>query len=390
MSTRQLLLLLAGLGLLFALSLCGHHATVRAAGEDARIRTWYLSSYQQEQSKNYAAAITSLTDVPDSYLLELRLGWLYYLKGSYSSAITHYQAAIKREPDSIEARLGYLLPLLALGKHQDVHTVARFVLAIDGENYLANLRLAYSLRMNMKNDQALDILGRMAKRYPTDTSVLIEQALNYTAMNQRETALPLYNQVLLLDQSNTIAKPYADNTGVTQRKCYYSSYSSEQTRDYATALTAIANLPKGYLVELRRGWLCYLKGDYVEAVAHYRTSIELSPDSLEAKNGCLLPMLAAQDYPAAVTLAESVLASDKYNYLANLRLAVALRLHKDTARASAIVNHMVQLYPTDVSLLTEQGQDAQLNGKHDTALQIFNQILLLDPTNATAKTQLGN
>ena len=74
----------------------------------------FAVSYTQEAAKNYAGAITALADAPDSYVVELRLGWLHYLKGNYTSAETHYKAAVKKNADALEAKVGYLLPLLAL------------------------------------------------------------------------------------------------------------------------------------------------------------------------------------------------------------------------------------------------------------------------------------
>jgi len=389
MRKQRWLLVLAGLGILCVLTLCMGLSVSRAEGDDERERACFLASYQQELAKNYDGAITSLAGVPDSYLAQLRLGWLHYMKGNYASALTAYASAIKKCPDSIEARLGDLLPLLAKEDHPAVEKVAQQILGVDSVNYLASLRLAYSLRLQKKNDQALEVLDRMVKRYPTDTSLRIEQALNYTAKGQRETALPLYNGVLLLDPYNATAKPYADAAGKAVRENFSKSYTCEGAKDYTGALAAIANMPKSYLVELRRGWLCYLKGEYPEAVTHYRAAIDTMPTSTEAKLGSLLPMLAAQDYTETVVMARKVLADDKENYLANLRLAYALRLQKETKQAAAILERLVQHYPTDVSLLTEQGLVAQANEDHDAAVQIFNKVLMLDPTNETAKAQLG-
>ncbi len=349
----------------------------------------FAVSYTQEAAKNYAGAITALADAPDSYVVELRLGWLHYLKGNYTSAETHYKAAVKKNADALEAKVGYLLPLLALGNWKEAEKIARQVLDVDPGNYYATLRLAYALRWDKKYDDALELLARPRKRYPTDVSLLLEEALSRSAKGDRETAVLLYNQVLLLDPDNTLAKPFADEAGHAQRECFNASYKCEANKDYAGALTAIAAQPAEYLPELRRGWLCYLKGDYPTAVTHYRAAIAAAPESLEARVYGLLPMLAAEDYTEAVTMAESALELDKEHYLVNLRLAYALRLQKQTAKAVTIVNRLLPRFPTDVSLLTEQGLDAALAGDKTDTARIFHIVLMLDPTNATAKAQLG-
>ena len=115
------------------------------------VRECYRSSYQYERAQAYSDAIKALLshygNSPQSYTANLRLGWLHYLSGQYASAARHYQRAIKTAPDSIEAKLGYTLPLLAQGRYRDVETVTRQILEVDRGNYLANLRQAFALRM---------------------------------------------------------------------------------------------------------------------------------------------------------------------------------------------------------------------------------------------------
>ena len=81
------------------------------------IRDCYQSSYRYEQAQAYDDAVRALLlhyeSRPQSYTVNLRLGWLYYLSGKYASSERHYQTAIKVAPDSLEAKIGYTLPLLA-------------------------------------------------------------------------------------------------------------------------------------------------------------------------------------------------------------------------------------------------------------------------------------
>ncbi|MEZ4765017.1 MAG: hypothetical protein R3C26_18115 [Calditrichia bacterium] len=84
---------------------------------DAEIRDAYYKSYNYEKIQNYSDAINTLMPVynefPNTYTVNLRLGWLYYLIPNYANAISHYDRSIKISPYSLEAKLGRLLPLLA-------------------------------------------------------------------------------------------------------------------------------------------------------------------------------------------------------------------------------------------------------------------------------------
>ncbi len=82
---------------------------------EAQIKDAYYKSYTYEKMQDYENAINALSSVlneyQDGYTVNLRMGWLYYLKTNYANSISHYQTAIKAAPSSIEAKLGYLNPL---------------------------------------------------------------------------------------------------------------------------------------------------------------------------------------------------------------------------------------------------------------------------------------
>ena len=181
-----------------------------AALSELDIRDAYHKSYRYERSQNYADAIKALSPVitafPQAYTVNLRLGWLNYLIGAYATARTHYQTAIKTAPDSLEAKLGHTLPLLAQERYDEAEIAAKQVLRIDPSNYLANLRLAFAFRMLKKFEAAEDLLNRMLVLYPTDVSLLTEYALVKLARNQNPDAKRVFNDILTLDPENVIAK----------------------------------------------------------------------------------------------------------------------------------------------------------------------------------------
>ena len=61
-------------------------------------------SVSEEQGGNYGKAIEFIArlydDYKDNYIVNLRLGWLYYLKGSYLNAIAELQDSLALEPDN--------------------------------------------------------------------------------------------------------------------------------------------------------------------------------------------------------------------------------------------------------------------------------------------------
>ena len=193
----------------FAVSAVTAQSTVVRMTDDD-IREAYHKSYQYERTQNYPDAVKALTLLhqayPEGYTVNLRLGWLYYLSGNFANAKVHYQTVIKVAPSSVEAKLGFMLPMLAQARYKDVEAMAKQVMEIDHSNYLANLRLAIALRMQKKFDQAEEVAMRMLVLYPTDLGFLTQLGLIKIAQKDPESATQLFTDILTLDPENVTAK----------------------------------------------------------------------------------------------------------------------------------------------------------------------------------------
>ena len=180
--------------------------------DDAAIREAYHNSYAYERVENYDDAIRSmlpvLRDYPETYTVNLRLGWLYYLNKKYANALEHYEKAIKIAPASIEAKLGHLLPLLAQARYAEVEREAFQILNVDFYNYYGNMRLIYALRMLHKYEAAEKVVLKMLAIYPIDVIFLTEYALIRHGQGDTDTAVKVFYDVQILDPENPTAKDF--------------------------------------------------------------------------------------------------------------------------------------------------------------------------------------
>ena len=180
------------------------------------IRGAYYKSYGYEKTQNYEEAIKAMAPVagayPQGYTVNLRLGWLYYLSGNHANAKLYYQNAMKTAPASIEAKLGYTLPLLAQERFTDAEAIANEIIRVDPSNYYANLRLAFALRLQKKFAAAEEVLNRMLPLYPTDVKFLTELGLVKVGQDQREAAQRIFADVVILDPENVVAKERLNTT----------------------------------------------------------------------------------------------------------------------------------------------------------------------------------
>jgi len=177
---------------------------------DEEIREAYHKSYRYEKAQSYDDAIKAITPVlaayPQGYTVNLRLGWLCYLAGNYANSKSYYQAAMKVAPASLEAKLGYTLPLLAQERYDDTETITKQIIRVDDANYYANLRLAFALRMQKKFEAAEAVLNRVLPLYPTDIKFLTELGLVKIGQGQPAAARRIFSDVLTLDPENIVAK----------------------------------------------------------------------------------------------------------------------------------------------------------------------------------------
>jgi tetratricopeptide (TPR) repeat protein len=166
----------------------------------------FKSSFSWEFKGNYPDAIASLKAVYDenSYELNLRLGWLNYLSGSFTEATAYYQKAIALKPYAIEPRFGYVLPASALGNWEQVITQYNEILGIDPQNTQANYRMGMIYYGKQDYTKAERYFEKVVNLYPFDYDSSIMYAWTYLKLGKYREAQVLFNKVLMLrpdDQS---------------------------------------------------------------------------------------------------------------------------------------------------------------------------------------------
>lgn len=185
---------------------------VFAAISPADLEKAYVSSYKLEQAGQFDEAITALDpvykDYGATYTVNLRIAYLNYLSKRYATAVENYNKAIAAAPSALDAKLGKMMALLAMGKYSDAEQEGYQVLKVDYGNYLGNLRLAFSLRMQQKNEIAEKVELRMLALYPIDASFLAEYGILKYNTGNLEQSKRVFQDMLILDPSNRLAKDY--------------------------------------------------------------------------------------------------------------------------------------------------------------------------------------
>jgi len=168
----------------------------------------FAKSYEYEISGEYQLGINIMKSnyIEDSYEINLRLGWLYYLSGLFTESMPYYQKCILLKPLSIEAHLGIANPAAAMGNWTQVENSYNKILAMDSENATANYRLGVIYYGREDYKSALKYFDKLLNHYPFDYDALIMSAWTNLKIGEVRKAKILFNKALLNQPNDSSAQ----------------------------------------------------------------------------------------------------------------------------------------------------------------------------------------
>jgi len=179
-----------------------------AFSQAEKMREAFYSSYSLEKAGNIPGAISNVQSVYDdkSYECNLRLAYLKYMSKSYDESATYYKASIELRPLAIEPRMGYVLPLIALNKWEEVIAEYKTILTIDSKNSIVNYRLGYIYYARKDFKNAYTHFERVVSLYPFDYDGLIMLAWTNYQLGKSMEAKQLFEKALLYAPNDKSAK----------------------------------------------------------------------------------------------------------------------------------------------------------------------------------------
>jgi tetratricopeptide (TPR) repeat protein len=170
----------------------------------------FQESYTAESQQKFDAALAALDRVPperrNSYAVLLRRGWLSYLGGHHVEAISAYSQAISVEPNSVEPRLGLMLPQMALQRWVDVEQTASEVLSRDPGSYFGLMRQGLAQYSLGKYSAAEGSYQKVVALHPADVEA--RSGLGWALLKQKKkpAALAHFTAILELSPTHAAAK----------------------------------------------------------------------------------------------------------------------------------------------------------------------------------------
>lgn len=167
----------------------------------------FSKSYTLEAKGQYDDAIVAIKDVykEDSYTMNLRLGWLYYLLKKYDTSIGYYKKAIKIMPAAEEPLWGILYPQVANENWTEVEKTYLSILKINPKNSKANYKLGMIYYYRKNYAAAKKYFDVALNLYPFDYDTLLMSAWTNYFLGKTAEAKSLFYKVLLIDSNDASA-----------------------------------------------------------------------------------------------------------------------------------------------------------------------------------------
>jgi len=167
----------------------------------------FVKSYESEKSGNYLVAINTMKTIykADSYIVNIRLGWLCYLAKQYTESMKYYEKSISLKPYAIEARFGCVKPLSAIESWDKVKAHYVEILKIDPQNTIANYWLGVIYYNRKDYVSATKLFEKVVNLYPLDYDSVIMLAWSKLNTGKSADAKVLFNHALILRPNDSSA-----------------------------------------------------------------------------------------------------------------------------------------------------------------------------------------
>ncbi|MBV8809296.1 MAG: tetratricopeptide repeat protein [Acidobacteriaceae bacterium] len=243
-----------------------------------------------------ADAIPLLRDAakqkPNQGRPERYLGDALLATGDLSGAEEAYKAAIGADPKLAAAELGLGQALLRQGKFSDALPHYQQAATLDSalKSYLLEIALALSKANRIDDSIAL------LQEFPTDPGAREELGRLYLASNRPANAVTQFEAAVIL--SPTAANQLALAT----------AYLRNNQPDAAAPILerALASNPKDYDLRMAVGRIYRDKHQYQEAAAQFLAAAQIKPDSVEAWNEAVNPLVLTNQYSQALAALDKV------------------------------------------------------------------------------------
>lgn len=300
------------------------------------------------------------------------------LRGEYSESLVDFNAAVKLDPQCLDAIRHRALTLIKLNQSDAAIADCDQLIRLDAKNAEAHSLRCFALGLKGKWDAAI-LEGDLAiQTDPTLASAYVGRGAAWAGKGNYARAEADYDEAIRLGE---------DSARVGRARIYY---QHGKPREAVADLNVIVALhPDDPKSLFQRGTILLQLDDLDGAIADLSRVIELRPTAdAHANRGAAWAAKneahkAIEDFSTAVRLDPSI----PSNYQNRARLLVQLNQYP---QAIADLNKFISIVPDDPSAFISRGMARHFSGEHDDAIADFNTAIKLAPKESYAYVCRGS
>lgn len=236
---------------------------------------------------------------PELTTAHVNLGELYRVQGDYPSAERSYREAARTDPRSFDAQYGHGLVLQLMDRVAEAVGAYLRALAINADDFNANLNLATAYLQQQQARQALPYAEKAVALNPEDGPARVNLGAVYATLGDHERAIRAYQAAAeLMDLSPPLLLNLANSLGQTGRY-----------REMVNTLGQLLRVEPSAEAYERLGFAYFRLNRIEDALAAFRNAVALNDRHYPALNGlgvCLLNRFLMSDREDAEARREGV------------------------------------------------------------------------------------
>ncbi len=250
-----------------------------------------------------------------------------------------------------------------------------------------------------------------------DSVKLHQKALQYMAAENYKKAIPLYNKLIRLNDSNESyyyfrsacyhkIADYPNAIADVQKAMqlhpstfdylYQCTYIHYLAKDYKTTLRycdssmqIASNDYERFLVYFQYGLTLQKAKDYEGSILNFNKAMEFDYADLELNNDLANSYMGNKQYEMAASLYSKVLAVDTNNRYAMLNMACILHLQNKEQEAIDAFNAFLVKFPNDDEGYANRGISRYIVEGIEAGMQDFEKAISINKNNVLARTNRG-
>lgn len=170
----------------------------QSTSQNEKLIEAFSKSYEMSSQSNNQGALNALKEVYDknSYILNLRMGWLAYQLKQHNESSNYYKIAAELNPKAIESKLGWALPVEAMGNKNDLILIYESILQNDPHNTMVSYKLGNVYYQKKDFAKALPYFEKVVTLYPFDYDGLVMRGWTLYYLGKTVESRQFFNKAL--------------------------------------------------------------------------------------------------------------------------------------------------------------------------------------------------